>query len=173
MNEQMNPQPSPAMIRPAEPADLVAVAAIYAHFVQTSVATFDVEEPPLGYWQAKLNSPAVGDHFLVACLDDVVVGFAYSGAYRSRAAYDRTRETSVYVAPAAARRGLATRLYSELLDLMRRDQVHLVVAVVTQPNPASNALHGRLGFTQAGTLDEVGFKFGRYLSTTCWQLRLT
>jgi len=109
----------------------------------------------------------------VACLDEVVIGFAYSGAYRSRAAYDRTRESSVYVAPAAARQGLATRLYCELLDLMRLDQVHLVVAVVTQPNPASNALHGRLGFTQAGTLDEVGFKFGSYLSTTCWQLRLT
>jgi phosphinothricin acetyltransferase len=69
--------------------------------------------------------------------------------------------------------GLGTRLYSALLDLLRNDDVHLVVAVVTQPNPASKALHHKLGFSEAGTLDEVGHKFGRYLSTTTYQLRLT
>lgn len=164
-------------IRPAGPADLVAVAAIYAHFVRTSTATFDDEEPPLSYWQAKLDSTAGGDHFLVAhslvaCNDDEVLGFAYSGSYRPRPAYRRTRETSVYVAPGATEDGLGTRLYSVLLDLLRQDDVHLVVAVVAQQNPASNALHRRLGFTEVGTLDEVGFKFGEYVSTTCFQLRL-
>jgi L-amino acid N-acyltransferase YncA len=159
-------------LRPAKPADLVAVAAIYAHSVRTSPATFDVVEPPLSYWQAKLDSTAVGDHFLVAC-DDGVLGFAYSGAFRSRPAYDRTREASVYVAPGATGNGLGTRLYRDLLGLLRQDEVHLVVAVVAQPNPASNALHRALGFLEVGTLDEVGFKFGAYVSTTWWQLRLT
>lgn len=164
-------------VRPAEPTDLVAVAAIYAQAVRTSVATFDVEEPPLAYWQAKLDSTAVGDHFLVAHslvarAENEVLGFAYSGAFRPRPAYGRTRETSVYLAPAAAGDGLGTRLYSALLDLLREDHVHLVVSVVAQPNPASNALHRRLGFTEVGTLDEVGFKFGAYVSTTWFQLRL-
>lgn len=160
-------------VRPAESADLVAVAAIYADAVHTSVATFDIEEPPHGYWQAKLDSTAVGDHFLVACDDNTVLGFAYSGVFRSRPAYGRTRETSIYLAPAASGRGLGTRLFSALLDLLRKDQVHLVVSIVAQPNPASNALHHKLGFTEVGTLDEVGFKFGRYVSTTWFQLRLT
>jgi phosphinothricin acetyltransferase len=165
-------------IRPAEPTDLLAVAAIYAHAVRTSVATFDVEEPPMAYWQAKLDSTAVGDHFLVAhslaaCDDDEVLGFAYSGSFRPRPAYGRTRETSVYLAADAMGRGLGARLYSALLDLLRKDEVHLVVSVVAQPNPASDALHRKLGFTQVGTLDEVGLKFGAYVSTTLWQLRLT
>lgn len=159
--------------RPAEATDLVAVAAIYAHAVRTSVATFDVEEPPLDYWQAKLDSTAVGDHLLVACDDDEVLGFAYSGSFRPRPAYGRTRETSVYLAVDAMGRGFGTRLYSALLDLLREDKVHLVVAVVAQPNPASDALHRKLGFTQVGTLDEVGLKFGAYVSTKWWQLRLT
>ena len=63
--------------------------------------------------------------------------------------------------------------YTALLDLLRQDQVHVLVSVVAQPNPASNALHRKLGFTEVGTLDEVGFKFGRYVSTTWFQLRLT
>ena len=165
-------------IRPAEPADLAAVAEIYAHSVHTSVATFDVEEPSLAYWQAKLDSTAVGDHFLVvhsvvACEEDHVLGFAYSGSFRSRPAYARTRETSVYIAPNATGKGLGTRLYRALFDPLRQDHVHLVVSVVAQPNPASNALHRKLGFTEVGTLDEVGFKFGNYVSTTWFQLRLT
>lgn len=164
-------------VRPAESSDIPAVAAIYAHAVLTSTATFDVREPPLSAWQAKLDSTDVGDHFLVA--DDptaeehnALLGYAYSGAFRARSAYKRTRETSVYLAQEARGRGLGSRLYDELLDLLRQDGVHLVVAVVTQPNPASNALHRRMGFTEVGTLDEVGFKFGAYLSTTSFQLRL-
>jgi len=161
------------IVRPAEMVDLVAVAAIYADAVRTSVATFDIEEPPPAYWQAKLDSTAVGDHFLVACDENTVRGYAYSGAFRSRPAYGRTRETSIYLAPAASGDGLGTRLYVALLDLLRKDQVHLVVSVVAQPNPASNALHHKLGFAEVGTLDEVGFKFGNYVSTTWFQLRLT
>jgi len=160
-------------VRPAESADLVAAAAIYADAVHTSVATFDIEEPEPAHWQAKLDSSAVGDHFLVACDENTVLGFAYSGVFRSRPAYGRTREASIYLAPAASGRGLGTRLFGALLDLLRKDQVHVVVSVVAQPNPASNALHRKLGFTEVGTLDEVGFKFGRYVSTTWFQLRLT
>jgi phosphinothricin acetyltransferase len=194
-------------VRPAQSRDLVAVAAIYAHCVRTGTATFDVEEPPLSFWQAKLNSTAVGDHFLVAhgpvehglvehcpvehglaehglvehssAADalvagggDTVLGYAYSGAFRSRPAYRHTREVSVYVAPEASGAGLGPRLYDELLHLLRQDKVHLVVAVVAQPNPASNAMHRKLGFTEVGTLDEVGYKFGAYISTTYFQLRL-
>jgi L-amino acid N-acyltransferase YncA len=160
-------------VRRAEPADLIAVAAIYGHSVRTSTATFDVENPPLSHWQAKLDSTAVGDHFLVACEDDEVLGFAYSGAFRSRPAYGRTRETTVYLASEATGSGVGTRLYGAMLEVLRHDDVHLVVAVVAQPNPVSNALHRRLGFTEVGTLDEVGFKFGAYVSTTWFQMRLT
>ena len=83
-------------IRPAEPADLVAVAEIYAHSVHTSVATFDVQEPSRAYWQAKLDRTAVGDHFLVAHSsvagdEDHVLGFTYSGAFRPRPPYARPR----------------------------------------------------------------------------------
>ena len=179
---------SPVSVRPAGPADLGAVAAIYAHSVRTSTATFDDQEPPLSYWQAKLGSTSPGDHFLVACglvtpslvagdddrIDrvDRVLGYACSGSYRARPAYQLTRESSVYVSPEATGRGLGSQLYAELLRLLGQDEMHLVVAVVSQPNTASNALHRRTGFTEVGTLDEVGFKFGAFVSTTTFQLRL-
>ena len=173
---------SQVRVAPATSSDLPAVAAIYALSVHTSTATFDLEEPPLSSWQAKLDSAALGDHFLVAHGPvanglagphvDAVLGYAYSGAFRNRPAYSLTRETSVYLSPQAMGNGLGSRLYGDLLNLLRQDAVHLVVAVVAQPNPASNALHRRMGFTEVGTLDEVGFKFGAFVSTTSFQLRL-
>ena len=160
-------------VRAATEADLSAIAAIYGHAVRTSVATFDLEDPDPAYWQAKLDSPHPGDHLLVAeDADGQVVGYAYSASFRPRPAYDATRETSVYLAPEATGRGVGTALYTRLLELLREAGVHLVVAVVAQPNPASNALHRSVGFREVGTLEEVGHKLGRWVSTTWFQLPL-
>ena len=160
-------------VRAAVAADVPAIAAIYGHAVRTSVATFDVTDPEPGYWQAKLDSPHPGDHVLVAeDADGQVVGYAYSGSFRPRPAYDRTRETSVYLAPEAVGRGVGTALYTRLLELLREGGVHLAVAVVAQPNPASDALHRSLGFREVGTLEEVGHKFGTWVSTRWYQLLL-
>ncbi|HET7659768.1 MAG TPA: GNAT family N-acetyltransferase [Oryzihumus sp.] len=160
-------------IRPALAADIPALAAIYGHAVRTSVATFDVEDPEPAYWLAKVESTHPGDHVLVAQDGEgCVIGYAYSGSFRPRPAYDRTRETSVYLAPEAVGRGVGTTLYTRLLELMRAAGVHLAVAVVAQPNPASDALHRSLGFREVGTLEEVGHKFGAYVSTRWYQLLL-
>jgi phosphinothricin acetyltransferase len=160
-------------IRAATVCDLPAIARVYGHAVRTSVATFDVDDPDPAYWQARLDSAHPGDHVLVAeDADGRVVGYAYSGSFRPRQAYDRTRETSVYLAPEAVGRGIGTALYARLLELLRESGVHVVVAVVAQPNPASDALHRSLGFREVGTLEEVGHKFGAYVSTRWYQLLL-
>lgn len=160
------------VIRPAVVADLPAVKAIYDDQVRSGIATFDLEPPPLGYWRAKLEQPEIGDHLLVAVVDEAVLGYAYSAAYRARPAYDRTREVSVYLATRAVGRGLGRSLYDDLLTLLRADGVHTVLAVIATPNPASEALHRACGFEQAALLPEVGHKFGRWIDTAIWALVL-
>jgi phosphinothricin acetyltransferase len=160
-------------VRKATPADVPAIAAIYRHAVRDSVATFDVVDPPPSYWQAKMSSAEPGDHVVV--VEDasaVVVGYAYSTAFRPRPAYARTRETSIYLAPEAAGQGLGRLTYTHLLSLLRDDGVHCAVAVVAEPNPASAALHESLGFQLIGVLSEVGRKFDRWVDTRWYQLRL-
>jgi L-amino acid N-acyltransferase YncA len=160
------------LIRPAAEADLPAVKAIYDHQVLTGMATFDLEPPALDYWRARLESRETGDHLLVATDAEVVLGYAYSSAYRARPAYDRTREVSVYLATEAVGRGLGRMLYDELLALLRTDGVHTVLAVIATPNPASEALHRACGFERVALLPEVGFKFGRWIDTAFWALVL-
>jgi L-amino acid N-acyltransferase YncA len=159
-------------IRRAVAADVPAIGAVYGHAVRSSVATFDVDDPPDSYWQDKVCSAQLGDHVLVVEEDATVLGFAYSTAFRPRPAYAHTRETSIYLAPEAVGRGLGRRTYGQLLDLLRADGMHTALAVVAQPNPASTALHEALGFELIGTLREVGRKFDRWVDTRWYQLML-
>ena len=156
-------------VRDAGRADLPAVKAVYDEQVTGGVATFDTVAPPLTSWEERLASP---HHFLVAVDGADLLGFAYSTTFRPRAAYDRTREVSVYLDATARGRGVGRALYDVLLARLRADGVHTVLAVVATPNPASEALHRACGFTQVGLLPEVGHKLGRWVDTGLWALVL-
>ncbi|MCW2843822.1 MAG: pat [Nocardioides sp.] len=160
------------LIRPAAEPDLPAIASIYAHEAATGIATFDTEPRTLAFWESRLAGVETGDHLLVAEDAGEVIAYAMSSAYRPRPAYDRTRETSVYATEAARGRGVGRALYGALLDLLRADEVHLVVAVIALPNDASVALHRAFGFESVGVLHEVGRKFGRWIDTELFELRL-
>lgn len=156
-------------IRPARSADLVQVSAIYAREASEGTATFDVEARPLARWEERLDTSSPGDHVLVAVLADEVLGYATSGSYRPKPAYRHTRETTVYVAPAAQGRGVGRLLYDDLLGRCRADGVHLVVAAVALPNPGSLALHRACGFEEVGTMREVGHKLDRWIDVAWLQ----
>ncbi len=159
-----------AGIRPATDADVADIAAIYDEQVRTGISTFDLEPPDPSYWRHHLQSTDPGDHFVVAELATSVVGFAYASVYRPRPGYVLTRETSVYVADDARGRGLGRRLYGDLLPRLRADGIHVALALVALPNPASIALHETCGFEHLGTMREVGRKFDRWLDTAWYQL---
>ncbi len=156
-------------LRTATAADLTALADIYNEAVAHSVATFDVEPQPPELFADRVASTRPGDHVLVAEEGGRVVGMAYAATYRPRPAYDGTRETSVYLAPDVRGRGLGRALYDELLARVDADGIHVCLAVIAQPNAASEALHEAVGFERVGTLREVGRKFDRWVDTTWWQ----
>ena len=161
-------------IRAATPEDLPEVSAIYDHYARTTLATFDVESPGPERWAGKVGADrASGDHLLVVVADDGEVrGYAESTMFRPRGAYQLTREVSVYLGLDAQQQGYGRRLYDELLALLRADGIHVAVAVIALPSPASEALHRACGFTRIGVLEEVGWKFGAWVDTAWWQLRL-
>ena len=156
-------------IRAAMLADLAGAAAIYDEQVRTGISTFDLDPPPVSYWQHHLDSHEPGDHFLVADGDGEVLGFAYSSSYRPRPGYRLTREVSVYLAEQARGHGLGRRLYDDLLARVAADGIHVVLALIALPNEPSVALHQSCGFEHLGTMREVGRKFDRWLDTAWYQ----
>lgn len=160
-------------IRDCRPDDLSAITAIYDHYVQTSVATFEKESPGHDEMVARCKAiMANGYPWLVAERDSRLVGYAYASAYRPRPAYRHTVEDSVYVEPELRAQGIGTRLLDELVRQCTERNFRQMIAVIADRSPASVRLHARAGFTEAGTLEEVGCKFGRWIGTTLMQRAL-
>jgi L-amino acid N-acyltransferase YncA len=157
-------------VRDATDEDVPAMAAIYDEQARTTVATFDIEPRGAAYLGEKVARAGGSDLVLVAVGEGQLLGYAFSGPFRPRPAYDGTKEVSVYLAEPARGRGVGSKLYSALFGrLDGHPGVHTQVAVIALPNDASIALHQRFGFEQVGVLREVGHKFGHYVDTAWYQ----
>jgi L-amino acid N-acyltransferase YncA len=161
-------------IRAATEHDLAQVSAIYDHHARSSVSTFDDSSPGPDRWLSKVGpNTRRGEHLLVVVADGGEVrGYAEASVFRDRAAYVHTREVSVYLGLDARHQGFGRGLYDELIGLLRIDGIHVALAVIALPNPASEALHRACGFTRVGVIEEVGWKLGAWVDTAWWQLRL-
>jgi len=160
------------LIRDAVDADLDALKAMYDLECLYGSATFHTEPMPRSVWEGRLTSQHPGDVMLVAVEGDTVLGAAWSTEYRPRAAYDATRESSVYLTTEGQGRGLGRQLYDALVPRLRAQGVHTVLAVVALPNDASVRLHESVGFEMVGTLRDVGRKFDRWIDVALLQLLL-
>jgi phosphinothricin acetyltransferase len=164
---------SDSVIRPAQQADYPAIVEIYNHYIVHSPATFDIEPyTPLSrrpWFDAFATSDRYKLFVAAAAGDGAVLGYAGSLRFRPKAAYEPTVETTLYLAPEAAGRGVGRRLYAALFEALEREDVHLVLAGITLPNPASVALHESCGFELMGVFKDVGRKFDRYWDVAWYQ----
>jgi L-amino acid N-acyltransferase YncA len=167
------------LIRAATPADSAAIAAIYAPHVLHGTASFETAAPTADEFAQRISSiHELGLPYLVAEVPNQasaeIAGYAYASRFRPRAAYDRTAENSVYVAPHHQRRGIARTLMLHLIDASAAAGIREMVAVIGDPavNSASVALHRSLSFSEVGLLRSVGEKFGRPIDVLLLQKSL-
>lgn len=151
------------MIRDADPlADAPACAAIYAPYVTETTITFEEVAPQADEFTQRIDAAQRGHAWLVGEVDGVIVGYAYAGTYRPRAAYRWSCETSVYLDRDRRGVGLGAVLYAGLLDRLGELGFRRAVAGATLPNDASQRLHATLGFEPMGVFRRVGYKFDRW-----------
>ena len=155
---------SDVVIRHAEMHDLPALLDIYNHYIVHTPITFDIEPRTLEQRRQWFDGFKTSGRYqcLVAARGPRAIGWACSGKFKDRAAYDTSVETSIYLAPDETGKGLGRRLYGALFEALKGEDLHRAFGGVTQPNVASNGLHRAMGFTPVGTYKEVGRKFGRF-----------
>ena len=160
-------------IRAATPDDAARIAAIYAHHVAHGTATFDTVPLSAAAVAERIAAVAArGCPFLVAEVDDRLVGYAYAAPFRDRPAYAGTVEDSIYLDPTFTGRGIGKVLLLALIDTCEAAGFRQMIAVAGGGEPASVAVHAACGFVHAGRMQSVGRKFGRWLDTVYMQRTL-
>lgn len=157
------------VLRVANPADAPAIAATYAPYVTGTVISFELIPPDEREMANRLAKTLARFPWLVAVDGGDVVGYAYAGAHRERAAYQWAADVSVYLRENWRGRGIGRTLYTALFAILRAQGYCNVYAGITLPNPASVALHEAMGMVPVGVYRHVGYKAGAWHDVGWWQ----
>ena len=149
-------------LRLATPADAAGCRAVYTPYVVDTAVSFEEEPPSVAEMGERIASALVDHCWLVLEEEGRVVGYAYGGPFRTRAAYRWSCETSIYLEAGRHRAGAGRTLYADLLARLTDRGYRTALAGMTVPNPASQGFHRHLGFTEVGTFHRVGFKQGAW-----------
>ena len=156
-------------VRLAQPDDATAIAAIYAPIVGDTVISFEIDPPAPEEMRQRIAATLVTHPWLVAEQEGAVLGYAYASQHRTRAAYRWSCDATVYIDEAARGRGIGTRLYTDLFNILCAQGFPAAFAGITLPNAASVALHEKAGFEHVGTYAHVGYKHGAWHDVGWWQ----
>ena len=160
------------MIRSVHIDDASALLDIYNYYVLNTTVNFDIDALSLETFTDKINHIVSEYPYIVYEENNEILGFAYGSRFRPRPAYNYTAESTVYVKHTAHGKQIGSKLYAELIRLLKETDLHTVLGVLTVPNDASINLHEKFGFEKVAHLKEVGLKFGEWQNIGIWQLKL-
>lgn len=161
------------MIRPVKHADASQICAIYNHYIETSVISFELTPVSVEQMAQRIEQIAtMGLPWLVATDGEQLLGYAYATTWKARFAYRFSVEITVYLALQGTAKGVGTALYQALFEVLEAKQIHAVVACIALPNAHSVALHEKFGMRKVGHFEEVGQKFDNWLDVGYWQVNL-
>lgn len=160
-------------IRFATKADAEAILRIYGEYITNTAVTFEIEVPTVAAFENRMETVMAVFPWLVYECNGEIAGYAYASKHGERAAYRWSVDLSVYIDERFHRCGIATALYTVLLELLRRQGYRTVYAGVSTPNPKSEAFHTAYGFRKLGEFKKVGYKLGDWWGVTWFELPLT
>ena len=154
------------MIRLATQADIPAILAVYAPYVENTTYTFEYDVPTLDAFTARFAAITAQFPWLVWEQDGKVLGYAYGSAPFERAAYGWCAEVSIYLAPEIQGIGIGRKLYAALEAFLKLQGYKIIFSLITAENSGSLAFHTHLGYSVCGNFPDCGLKFGRWLGVT-------
>lgn len=135
---------------------------IYSYYVLNTTITFEYDTPSIDEFTQRIQKITQKYPYLVATINDEIVGYAYATSYKERAAYDWSVETTVYVKNNKHGLGIGKALYSQLEQALKDKNIVNMLACITYPNPKSIDFHTKFGFDKVGHFPKVGYKFNEW-----------
>jgi phosphinothricin acetyltransferase len=159
-------------IRLATQADLTGMNEIYNHYVLNSTCTYQEEPSTAAEREVWFIAHGPSHPITVAVESGTIIGWSALSPFRSRSAYRRTVENSIYVRHDRQRQGIGSALLADSIDRAKALGHHTIIAAIDREQAASVQIHERAGFSQSAILKEVGFKFGKWLDVIYLQKML-
>jgi len=160
------------MIRKVTFDDIQQICDIYNHYIQNTIITF--EENPVSYKEMKKRIVEITSSlpFFVYTENEEIIGYAYASKWKGRCAYRFSVEATVYLKAGKLGKGIGTKLYTTLLNDLRKRNIHAVLCGIALPNKESQHLHEKFGFKKVAHFTEVGYKFNKWIDVGYWELLL-
>lgn len=159
----------PIILRSATPDDAEQLLLIYAPYVTQTAITFEYDVPSVDEFRSRIEHTLQKYPYLVAEADGQILGYAYAGVFKGRAAYDHCVETSIYVRLDQHRQGIGKALYDELERLLREQgilNVNACISWIDEPNQylthQSPDFHAHMGYERVAHFHLCGYKFGQW-----------
>lgn len=156
-------------IRVATPEDVKELLAIYAPYVEETAITFEYTVPTAEEFAGRMKKTLTRYPYLVAEKDGELLGYAYAGPFKAKAAYDWSVETTIYVKKDCKRSGIGRLLYAELEKCLKKQGILNLYACIAYPECEDEHLtkdsvrfHEKLGYRMIGTFYQCGYKFNRW-----------
>ena len=149
-------------IRFATLEDAQAILSIYEPYIMNTAITFETVTVPIVDFKDRMSRIQAQFPWLVYEVEGRIIAYAYASYYRERAAFAWDCECSVYVSEEAQQRGIATKLYLELFDQLKKQGFYNVYAFITYPHESSIRLHKKFGFREVGIFYKTGYKMGSW-----------
>lgn len=157
-------------IRVVTEADAGELLAIYRPYVEETAITFEYDVPTLEEFRGRIRNTLTKYPYFAAVKDGKILGYAYTGPFKGRRAYDWAAETTVYVAKEARRMGVGRLLYGALEEASQAQGIRNLYACIGMPigeddpylTADSQQFHARLGYQLVGTFHKCGYKYGRW-----------
>jgi phosphinothricin acetyltransferase len=159
-------------IRTAKTSDAKSIATIYNYYIKNTVITFEEELVGETEMASRIEKISTTYPYLVLEDKNQIIGYAYATQWRVRSAYRYSAKLTIYLQHDLTRKGLGSKLFSSLLEEIRKTDVHILLGGITLPNESSVVLHEKFGFKKSAHLKEIGFKFNQWLDVGYWELRV-
>ena len=152
--------------------DYAQVLDIYNYYIINTTHTFEIDPLDLNEFKQRIDNIILRYPFLVIKENDKVLGYGYLSCFNERKAYDISCDLSIYLAPNVCHQGLGSKLWQALLAKAQEIGIKNIISIITGENEASIRFHQKLGFMEVGRLNEIGYKFGRFLDVVYYQYKL-
>ncbi len=160
------------IIRDVKREDSRQICEIYNYYIENTAISFEETAVTQANMEKRIDSIISSFPWLVADLDGEILGYAYASKWKERIAYRYSVELSIYIKSNILGQGIGTRLYGELIDRLRKKNIHSMVGGIAIPNIGSQKIHEKFGFEKVAHFKEVGFKVDTWIDVEYWQLIL-